>query len=79
MLRISGAFIQIFQFWDFILRKHSKNTGGKSLYAQYIMIGEWVSKFIHYTEHYAAIKIYLHQALSTAQKYTSVIDLSKNN
>lgn len=43
------------------------------------MTGEWVSKFIHYTEHYAAIKIYLHQALSTAQKYTSVIDLSKNN
>lgn len=43
------------------------------------MTGDWFSKFIHYAEHYAAIKNYLHKALSTAQKYTSVIDLSKNN
>lgn len=37
---------------------------------KYVMIGDWFGKFIHYIEHYAHIKNYLHKALSTTEKYT---------
>lgn len=47
-----------------------KYRGEKIIMHKYIMIGDRFSKFIHYVEHYAVIKNYLHKELSTTQKYT---------